>query len=96
MVIPATICSGARLLRCKVSRPEVHKASTLRAHLLLGKVPNAEEVLKLINRAMTTIWPNILSIVAGGHASMFTDLHLADDGVTVNSRYASSPSGNDR
>jgi hypothetical protein len=45
---------------------------------------------------MTTIWPNILSIVAGGHASMFTDLHLADDGVTVNSRYASSPSGNDR
>lgn len=67
--------------------PEVHKASTLRAHLLAGKTPNSTELLQLLNYGMNTIWQNVLSIVAGGYATVFTDLHLRSDG-TVDPRYS--------
>ena len=67
--------------------PEVHKASTLRAHLLAGKTPNSTELLQPLNRGMNTIWQNALNIVAGGYATFFTDLHLQSDG-TVDPRYS--------
>jgi hypothetical protein len=66
--------------------PEVHKDSTLRAHLLAGNTPNTTELLQPLNRAMRTIWKNALNIVAGGHATVFTDLHAQSDG-RVDPRY---------
>ena len=67
--------------------PEVHKSSTLRAHLLRGTQPDSAELLRPVNRAMMTIWPNILSIVAGRAASFFNELHVTDDGATVDLKY---------
>jgi hypothetical protein len=76
----------------KYRGPEVHKASTLRAHLILGKVPSGEDIVRPLNRAMNTIWPNVISIAGGQPASFFTDLHLSENGHTVDLKYAAPTS----
>jgi hypothetical protein len=61
--------------------PEFHKNSFLRAELM-GKYPERDlnEFSILLNRAMNCVWDNLLSIVSGGKARIFTDIHMTADG----------------
>ncbi len=54
--------------------PEYHKSSKLRAALLTGREIPANQLVEPVNRAMK-IWQNVLSIICGGKAIVFDDLH---------------------
>lgn len=58
--------------------PEFHTDSTLRANLLRGTVVEPRALHELLNRALNSIWGNLLAIVAGDKASTFTELHRVD------------------
>jgi hypothetical protein len=58
--------------------PEFHKGSILRKELLGGAKIDLNELLELVNRATNAIWENLTSIVGGGDAIHFTDLHTLD------------------
>ncbi len=59
--------------------PEYHEGSTLRANLLAGRETGPNILLDPLNRA-SKIWDNMLSIVDGGKAVSFDDLHEVWDG----------------
>jgi hypothetical protein len=58
--------------------PEFHKGSILRKELLGGAAVQPNDLLQLVNRATNAIWQNLNSIVEGGEARLFTDLHMTD------------------
>lgn len=60
--------------------PEYHKSSVLRAELLGGREVNPNELLELLNRAINSVWDNVLSIVTGGKATSFNELHMGQSG----------------
>lgn len=66
--------------------PEYHKSSVLRAELLGGPKIDTNEVLSLLNGVMNNLWENLLSIVGGGKARTFSDLHLTSSG-DIDPRY---------
>ncbi|MFJ8815446.1 hypothetical protein [Amycolatopsis thermoflava] len=59
--------------------PELHKNSILRKELLEGTTIDSQKLLELINRGIGAIWDNLMSIMAGGWPTSFTDLHLLPD-----------------
>ncbi|MCI0428909.1 MAG: hypothetical protein L0Z46_12930 [Nitrospiraceae bacterium] len=60
--------------------PEYHKSSVLRAELLGSISVDPGKLLELINKAINNLWENILSIVSGGKAISFNELHLDASG----------------
>ncbi len=54
---------------------EYHKNSVLRVELLGGRKVDPNALLSLLNKATTNVWPNLLSIVGGGKATSFNELH---------------------
>ena len=59
----------------KFRTPEFHKGSILLKELMGNAPTSPNDLLELVNRAMNTIWENLLSIVGGETARVFTDLH---------------------
>jgi hypothetical protein len=66
--------------------PEFHKGSVLRAELLGKRVIDPNKLLDLVNRSMNIVWENTISIVSGGKAQHFTDLHMSAEH-TIDPRY---------
>jgi hypothetical protein len=54
---------------------EYHKNSVLRRRILGQETPEVNDFLRLLNYMYNCIWPNVISIVGGGSATHFSDLH---------------------
>ncbi|WP_152646138.1 hypothetical protein [Streptacidiphilus albus] len=74
----------------KYRNGEYHKGSILRPRILGRDTPGGEEFLALSNYMSNCIWPNIVSIVAGGTATQFTDLHMIQGSHEIDPMYLTS------
>lgn len=66
--------------------PEVHGSSVLRSELLGQRNIDPNQLLELINRSMNNIWENMVSIVGGGKAQSFSDMHSSREHI-IDPRY---------
>jgi hypothetical protein len=60
--------------------PESHKFSVLRAELMNDKIVTPHRLVQLIDAAYLALWQNVMSIINGGQATQFTELHVGEDG----------------
>lgn len=65
---------------------ESHKSSVLRGKFMRGENVDLNELLSTVNSAINALWDNVMSIVGGGHATNFTELHMNEKG-ELDSKY---------
>lgn len=73
-------------MKILIEHPEFHKGSVLRAELLGKRIIDPNKLLDLVNRSMNVIWENTMSIIGGGQAQHFSDLHMSAEH-TIDPRY---------